>query len=105
MAFSRNAPAGLISKAFQRIVTNSTATVNTLSSTAQVGTVLVFSVETQSIRATFDGSPPTANTGVLFTAANSPYQFEGLNLANFKFVRATNGAIVNVQSFGRVGDK
>lgn len=104
MAFSRNAPAGLISKQFQRIVTNSTATL--LNTTAQVGTTLLVSVETQSIRVTMDGSTlPTANTGILLLAANSPYWFEGIDVSKFKLARATSGAIVNVQSFGRVGDK
>lgn len=104
MAFSRNAPAGLISKAFQRLVLNSTATA--LNTTAQVGTTVLLSVETQSIRVTLDGSTtPTANTGVLLTAANSPYWFEGIAVPNLKIARATAGAIVNAQSFGRVGDK
>ena len=103
MAFSRNAPAGLISKTFQRIVTNSTATA--LNTTAQVATALYLSVETQNVRITFDASTPTANTGVLFLATNSPYYLEGVKCADVRIARATAGAIVNVAAFGRVGDK
>lgn len=105
MAFSRNAPAGLLSKGVQRIVTNSTATL--LNSTCGAGTAFLISVETQSVRVWFDGSTPTANTGVLLTAANSPYFFEGIADAatKMKFARATAGAILNVQSWGRVSDK
>ena len=104
MAFSRNVPAGLISKGFQKITTNSTATA--LNSTCQVGTAFIVSVETQSVRVVFDGSTPAASTGILLTAANSPYLFDGIaNPANMKFARVTAGAIVQVQAFGRPGDK
>ena len=62
MSFSRNAPAGMISKGFQRIVTNSTAT--SLNTTCIGGTTFWMTVETQSVRVTLDGSTtPTANTG------------------------------------------
>ena len=105
MAFSRNVPAGLINGGFQRIVINSTATA--LNSTCQVGTSFIVSVETQSVRATFDGTTtPTANTGILLTAANSPFFLDGIGVpASMKFARVTAGAILNVQAFKRPGDK
>ncbi len=104
MAFSRNAPAGLVSKGFQRIVTNSTAT--TLNSTCLGATTVWLSVETQSVRVTLDGSTtPTANTGVLLLAANSPYWLEGIVTSNLKIARATAGAIVQVMAFKRVGEQ
>jgi hypothetical protein len=104
MAFSRNAPAGLISKQFQRIVLTSTATL--LNSTAQVGTTVLLGVEAQNVRITLDGSTtPTANTGVLLIPGNAPYLLEGIDVTKLKIARATAGAIVNAQSFGRVGDK
>jgi hypothetical protein len=104
MAFSRNVPAGLISKGFQKITTNSTATA--LNSTCCVGTSFLISVETQSVRVVFDGSTPAASTGVLLTAANSPYFFDGIGTAsNMKFARVTAGAIIQAQAFGRPGDK
>lgn len=92
-------PAGLISSGFQKITTNSTAT--TLNSTCSLGSALWLSVETQSVRVTFDGSTPAASTGVLLTAANSPYMLEGVNAGALKIARATAGAIVNVQSWRR----
>jgi hypothetical protein len=100
MASRRTQPAGLISLAFQKITTNSTATL--LNSTAQAGSTFLLSVETQSIRVTFDGSTtPAASTGVLLTAANSPYYFEGIDGTKLKLARATAGAIVNVQAWRR----
>ena len=96
----RTIPAGLISVAFQKITFNSTAT--NLNSTAQTGSAFWISVETQSVRATFDGSTtPAASTGVLLTAANSPYFLEGLDGSKVKLARATAGAIANVQAWRR----
>lgn len=90
--------ANLTSLYFQRLVTNSTAV--SINSTSQSkGIALLMSVETQSIRATFDGSTPTANTGILLTAANSPYYYEGIDGSKLKIARATAGAIVNLQTF------
>lgn len=96
----RTIPAGLISVGFQRIVTNSTATL--LNSTCQAGSTFLFSVETQSVRVIFDGSTtPTANTGILLTAANSPFIMEGLDGTKPKFARVTAGAILQVQAWRR----
>lgn len=104
MSFSRNVPAGLISKGFQKITMNSTATA--LNSTCQIGTSFLVSVETQSVRMTLDGSTtPAASTGILLTAANSPYWLMSVNGANLKFARATAGAILQVMSFGWPSDK
>ena len=103
MSFSRNAPAGLIGKTFQRIVTNSTATL--LNSTAQVGTTFWLGVETQNVRITLDGATtPTANTGILLTAGDV-YDLEGIAGSQLKIARVVDGAIVQVQAFKRVGDK
>lgn len=92
-------PAGLTSVGFQKITLNSTAT--GLNSTAGGGSVLMVSVETQSVRMTFDGSTPAVSTGVLLTAANSPYIFDGVPVASVKFARAASGAIINAQTFRR----
>jgi len=98
MATRRITPARKTSCAFQKITTNSTATL--LNSTGQTGNTFLLSVETQSIRVVFDGSTtPAASTGVLLTAANSPYYFEGIDGTKIKIARATAGAIVNVQSW------
>ncbi len=96
---SRMTPDGLIHTGFQRIVTNSTATA--LNSTCQQGQALLLSVETQSIRVRFDSTAPTANTGVLLTAANSPYFWDTVKGSSLKIARATVGAIVNVEAFKR----
>lgn len=94
----RVAPPKLASVAFQKITTNSTATL--LNSTGQTGNAFWISVETQSVRVTFDGTTtPAASTGVLLTAANSPYFLEGIDGTKMKFARATAGAILNVQSW------
>lgn len=95
----RNTPAGLIYQGFQRIATNSTAT--GLNTTCAQGQAFLLSVETQSVRLRFDSTSPTANTGVLLTAANSPYWFEGVKGSTLKIARAAAGAIVNVQSWVR----
>ena len=98
MATRRITPARKTSCAFQKITLNSTATL--LNSTGQTGNTFLLSVETQSIRAVFDGSTtPAASTGVLLTAANSPYYFEGIDGTKLKIARAASGAIVNVQSW------
>lgn len=96
----RNIPAALINSGFQKIATNSTATL--LNSTCQLGSAFLLSVETQSIRVVFDGSTtPAASTGVLLTAANSPYFFDGIDGTKLKLARAVAGAIVNVQAWKR----
>jgi len=96
----RNLPSGMVSVGFQRIVTNSTATL--LNSTCQTGSTFLISVETQSIRVIFDGSTnPTANTGILLLAANSPIYLEGIDGTKPKIARVTAGAIVNVQAWRR----
>lgn len=102
MSHPRVSPAGLLNSGFQKITTNSTAT--GLNTTCSGGNVLWFSVETQSVRITFDGSTPAASTGVLLTAANSPYLIEGAKGSLVKIARATAGAIVQVQAFKRPGD-
>lgn len=98
----RNIPAGLTSVGFQKITTNSTAT--TLNSTCQAGNAFWISVETQSARVTFDGSTPAASTGVLLTAASSPYWIAGMKGSTLKIARATSGAVVQVQAFKSVGE-
>lgn len=103
MPSGRNFPAGLISVGQQRLITNSTSTA--LNSTMQTGSALIFSVEAKAIRVTFDGSTPTANTGVLLTTTQSPYRYEGINIAQFKIARAASGAIVMAASLKRPGDK
>lgn len=102
MSFSRNAPAGLVAKGSQRIALTSTATA--LNSTCLGGTTLYLSVETQSCRVALDGTTPTSNTGVLLSAANSPYWLEGIDSSKLKIARASAGAVVNVASFKRVGE-
>lgn len=94
---SRTVPLGLVSQGFQKITSNSTAT--TLNSTCIQGTHALISVETQSARIVFDGSTPAASTGILLTAANSPYFFENIALSGLKIARVAAGAIVNVQTF------
>ena len=96
---SRETPAGLKHAGFQRIVTNSTAT--GLNTTCALAQALWLSVETQSIRVRFDSTVPTANTGILFTAANSPYFMESVNGSILKISRAAAGAIVNVEALKR----
>ena len=104
MSFSRNAPAGLVAKGFQKITLNSTA--SSLNTTCIGGTTVLLSVETQSVRITLDGATtPAASTGVLLLSANSPYWLEGIDGAKLKIARATAGAIVNIMSFKRVGEQ
>ena len=98
----RNTPAGLINAGFQKITTNSTATA--LNSTTIQGNIFLVSVETQSARITFDGSTPAASTGVLLTAAASPYWFAGVSGSLIKIARAAAGAIVQVQAFKSKGE-
>jgi len=96
---SRSTPQGLINSGFQKITTNSTAT--GLNTTCAAGGAVLFSVEAQSVRVTFDGSTPAVSTGVLLTAANSPYFFEAIDCSTLKIARQAAGAIVNVQAFKR----
>jgi hypothetical protein len=98
----RNTPAGLLSVGFQKITTNSTATA--LNTTCSVGSALWISVETQSARVTFDGSTPAASTGILLTAANSPYILDGVKASTLKIARVAAGAIVQVQAFKHTGE-
>ena len=94
---SRTVPLGLVSQGFQKITSNSTAT--TLNSTCIQGTHALISVETQSARIVFDGSTPAASTGILLTAANSPYFFENVPLSGLRCARVAAGSIVIVQPF------
>ena len=105
MAFSRNAPAGLTSPTFQKLTLNSTATL--LNTTSRVGSAFWISVETANARVRFDGTSPTATTGVLLLTSNSPYFFEGVADAatKMKFVAVTGSPVLNVNSFKRVGDQ
>lgn len=96
---ARTVPSGLISVGFQKITTNSTAT--TLNTTCSAGQSLLMSVETQSVRITFNGTTPAASTGVLLTAANSPYYFDAVDASTLKIARAAAGAVVQVQAFKR----
>ena len=98
----RNIPAGLISAGFQKITTNSTAT--GLNSTTILGNTFWVSVETQSARLTFDGSTPAASTGILLTAANSPYWIENVKGSQIKIARAAAGAVIQVQAWKHVGE-
>ena len=98
----RNIPAGLTSVGFQRIVTNSTATA--LNTTTIVGNTFLISTEAQGARLTFDGSTPTANTGVLIIAANSPVFIQGVKGSTLKIARAASGAILNVQAWKYTGE-
>lgn len=105
MSYSRNVPAGLIAVGFQAITTNSTAqTLNTTAGTK--ATCLRMSVETQSIRIRFDGTAPTQNTGVLFTAGN--YYLDSLPspATDMKIIKVAAGAAtVNIQTFKHPSDK
>lgn len=103
MSFSRNAPAGLVAKGYQKITTNST--VQTLNSTCIGATTVLLSVETQSARIRLDGGTPAVSTGILLTAANSPYWFEGINSNNLKITGAASGSVINVMAFKRVGEQ
>jgi len=98
----RNIPAGLISLGYQKITTNSTAT--TLNSTCSPGNTFLISVETQSLRLTFDGTTPAASTGVLLLAANSPYWFHGVKGADIKIKGAAVGSVVQVQAWKHRGE-
>lgn len=97
MTGQRSAPAKLTNAGFQRIATNSTAT--TLNTTTRTGNVFLISTEAQGARLTFDGSTPTANTGVLIIAANSPVYLEGVEGTTIKLARAAAGCIVNIQAW------
>lgn len=98
----RTIPHGLTSVGFQRIATNSTAT--TLNSTVGAGSTFLISTEAQGARLTFDGSTPTANTGVLIIAANSPVFIQGVKGTTLKIARAAAGAILNIQGWKNVGE-
>ena len=98
----RNIVAGLTSVGFQRIVTNSTATA--LNSTTGAGSSFLISTEAQGARLTFDGSTPTANTGVLIIAANSPVFLQGVKGTTLKIARAAAGCILNVQAWKNTGE-
>lgn len=95
----RTIPAGLVNVGLQRIALTSTATA--LNSTCQLGHAFMVSVETQSVRVRFDSTAPTTSTGILLTAANSPYYWEGVDGTKPKFIRVTSGAILNVQAWTR----
>lgn len=98
----RNIPAGITSLGYQKITTNSTAT--TLNSTCSAGNTFLISVETQSLRLTFDGTTPAASTGILLLAANSPYWFKGIKGADIKLKGAAVGSVVQVQAWKNRGE-
>lgn len=66
---------------------------------------LIVSVETNSVRFRDDGTNPTLSTGILLTAANSPYIFDGYNrTSSLKFQRATGSARVTIIGYKALGD-
>lgn len=93
----RNIPAGLKSHHFEVLDVSSAASLN---STGLSADRLLISVETQSIRMRADGTAPTANTGVLLLAANSPYWLDNFNkTSDLQFIEVASAAVVNVQGF------
>ena len=89
---------GLIPVGFETL-TLSNSTAQGLNSTSRASaSVVVFSVETNSVRMRADGTAPTKTTGVLF-AAGGPYCLDWDGSAAFKFQRSTGTAKVSVQTF------
>ena len=106
MSFSRNVPAAMIPVGFQKITTNSTATA--LNSTCLTASSFMISIETQSARIRFDCNStnlPAATTGILMTAANSPYIYSSVDPSKIKIARVTAGAVVQVAAFKWPSDK
>jgi hypothetical protein len=97
MARKRVALGGLIPVEFEALDPSSAVGLNSTSRAS--GQVLHISVATQSVRYRADGADPTANTGVLLTAANSPYWFHGYNGTSIKFIEDTGGAELQVMVY------
>lgn len=98
----KNVPPGIVSLGYQKITTNSTAT--TLNSTCGAGKVFLISVETQSLRLTFDGTVPAASTGILLLATNSPYWFRDIRGTDIKLKGAAVGSVVQIQAWKYRGE-
>lgn len=76
---------------------NSTAVA--ANSTTKLADVLVFSVETNNVRARMDGTAPTLTTGVMFFSGQT-YVLDGYNgTGALKFQRSTGTAKVTIAPF------
>lgn len=106
MASPRVLPGLFVPVAFQTAsLANSTAVAVNSTVRAAKPSRLVVSVETQSVRFRDDGTNPTLTTGVLLTAANSPYVFEGYNRTSaLKFQRSTGTAKISIAAYKNFGD-
>ncbi len=106
MASPRVLPGLMVPVAFQSIsLSNSTAVAVNSTIRGAKASRLVISVETNSVRFRDDGTAPALTTGVLLTAANSPYVFDGYNrTSQLKFQRATGTAKVSILAYKNLGD-
>ena len=98
MSKQRVGHAGLSPVSHQRIVMNSTA--QAVNSTTRPADVLLIGIQTASVMFRMD-AVPTATTGILLTASNSPYWLHGWNRTSrgvFIKYGATAG-VVQVSSF------
>lgn len=84
---------------FEKLTVSDTAKVLT-SATYGTATKAVVTVETNSIRFRTDGTAPDASTGHLVTAGNSIEIDTAADIANFKAIRVTSDATIQVSYFG-----
>lgn len=105
MAPRRTVPGLLRPVAFQTAsLSNSTAVAVNSTVRAALPSMLLLSVETNSVRLRADGTAPTLNTGVLFTAANSPYWLPFDRTSQMKFQRLTGTCKISLMAFKNQGD-
>lgn len=99
---SRQVPAGLIriGDYRHRIAKDSTGA---LSSSLADASLLIFSVNSTSVRFSMGGTP-TASTGILIKSSDPPFRFEGYDGGSTNYLHAIGGtAQVSVSGFKRVG--
>lgn len=98
--------AGLIPTAFETLTVNSTAGGLNSTTLAAGGSVLRFSIETNSVRYRIDGTEPTDSSGILLTTG--VYEWQGFNgTSALKFIDSTPGsdATINLTRFRHAGDE
>ena len=93
---------GLIPVSFTTLTLANSTALGLNATTLASASVIVFSVETNTVRMRADGTAPTRTTGVLFQT-DQVYSLDIDGSTNLKFQRTTGTAKVSVQSFRAPG--
>lgn len=76
-------------------MSNMTSAAGLTSPPSQANAVLL-QAEVQNVRWRDDGTPPTANSGMLLRTTDPPLLLEGVDVSKIEVIAAASGAVLNV---------